>query len=234
MRSTLNRAAILALALLVGTCAACGTAPPPAPKAISPSARVRQLENRTVALVRPGAQGPYCSGVWVSGELLLTANHCVADLDVGDTVTYDTRSDVREDGLVIFVRAAALVARDEDHDLALVRDVGAPAHGFAQISEPYTGQIAFSMGHPLGLWWSYSQGEVSAIRLKSFGGEEMWWVQATAPISPGNSGGGLFDEDGNLIGVCAATMRNGQNINLFVHPRYAKALVDGFLKGQAK
>jgi S1-C subfamily serine protease len=79
------------------------------------------------------------------------------------------------------------------------------------------------MGHPLGLFWSYSRGQVAAIRFRAFGDEEaMSWVQATAPVSPGNSGGGLFDEDGSLIGICHGVLTKGQSLNLFVHPDYIR------------
>lgn len=214
---------VLGLALLVGTCAACGTAPPPKPEPTL-GQQVRQLEQQTVALVKPGASGPYCTGVWVAYDAFLTANHCVRRLDLGDTVTYAVRADVPADEPE-GVRVGRLVLRDAEHDLAVVRDAGAPAHGVAKISEPSVGQNVHTMGHPLGLWWSYSRGEVAAIRLRDFSGTEMWWVQATAPISPGNSGGGLFDSEGNLIGIVAGVLTGGENLNLFVHPKYAKALL---------
>jgi S1-C subfamily serine protease len=188
------------------------------------------LEHKTVALVDPGASRPYCTGVWVAPDFILTANHCTRDKDFADTVTYATRADVQpgaEGEEIVGMKVGVLVARDEAHDLALVWDKGAPAHAVAGVAEPMVGQRVETMGSPLGLWWSYSQGQISAIRFKAFGeGDAMWWVQATAPISPGNSGGGLFDENGDLVGLCAATIRSGQNLNLFVHPRYIRAFID--------
>jgi TonB family protein len=42
-------------------------------------------------------------------------------------------------------------------------------------------------------------------------------IQTTAAISPGSSGGGLFDEEGRLIGITTFTLRESQNLN-FAHP----------------
>jgi S1-C subfamily serine protease len=54
----------------------------------------------------------------------------------------------------------------------------------------------------------------------------MWWIQATAPISPGNSGGGLFDAEGDLVGVCSrAAGGRAQALNFWVHVMYVQALL---------
>jgi hypothetical protein len=41
-------------------------------------------------------------------------------------------------------------------------------------------------------------------------------IQTTAPISPGSSGGGLFDERGKLVGITTLQARSGQNLNFAV------------------
>jgi S1-C subfamily serine protease len=91
----------------------------------------------------------------------------------------------------------------------------------------HAGTFAQTMGHSLGLWWSYSSGDVAAVRYGDLGGPSMVWIQATTPISPGNSGCGLFDEDGDLIGIAsrAVVRRGAENLNFFVHAQYADALV---------
>jgi S1-C subfamily serine protease len=43
--------------------------------------------------------------------------------------------------------------------------------------------------------------------------DKMEYIQISAPISSGSSGGGLFDERGNLIGVTTFTIRDAQNLN---------------------
>lgn len=41
-------------------------------------------------------------------------------------------------------------------------------------------------------------------------------IQTTAPISPGSSGGGLFDAKGNLIAITAFFLKGSQNLNFAV------------------
>ena len=41
-------------------------------------------------------------------------------------------------------------------------------------------------------------------------------IQTTAPISPGSSGGGLFDESGNLIGITTFMVSEGQSLNFAI------------------
>ena len=42
------------------------------------------------------------------------------------------------------------------------------------------------------------------------------YLQTTAAISPGSSGGGLFDASGNLVGITTMTLRGTQNINFAI------------------
>lgn len=213
-------ALVLALALV-----AC--APPPQTPHSKASA---QLERETVALVAASPSGPraYCSGVWVGPAEILTANHCTADFDVGDQVAYVTRDDLLVESAdeVATIRFGKLVARDVAHDLALLRVVLAPSHESAGVGTPEVGEAVQTMGHPLGLWWSYSQGVVASIRVVDWDDGPMWVVQSTAPISPGNSGGGLFDDAGNLLGICHGYYPRGENVNFYIDARYVRVFLD--------
>lgn len=194
------------------------------------------VEQKTVALVQAedNEARAFCSGVWVGEDEILTAAHCVSDQEIGDAIDYVTRGDLSaNDGDELeTLRIAKLDARDEDRDLALLRVKFAPAHPIPRVASTVTvGQPTQTMGHPLGLWWSYSTGSVSALRFGTFILPiPAWWVQTTAPISPGNSGGGLFDADGNLLGICHGSATRGQNLNLYVHADYVRA----FLAAHAK
>jgi hypothetical protein len=59
----------------------------------------------------------------------------------------------------------------------------------------------FIVGNPMGLAWSHAAGEVSQIRRQDFGPLNVRVIQTSAPVNSGNSGGGLYDEQGLLIGV---------------------------------
>jgi hypothetical protein len=64
------------------------------------------------------------------------------------------------------------------------------------------GSPVFAIGNPLGLAWSYTGGTISAIRhWTTQEGQSVRILQTDAPIAPGSSGGGLFDNAGNLLGV---------------------------------
>lgn len=225
MRPLRRLAVLLTLALLA--CTPPTTQTPHSPKAA-------RLESETVALVAAGMHGPraYCSGVWVGADAFLTAAHCVADLEVGESVAYVTRGDLSAAAgdEVEAVRFGKLSSRDATHDLALVKTALSPAHQTAGVADPIVGESVQTMGHPLGLWWSYSTGQVAAVRLLAFGDDDaIWYVQSTAPISPGNSGGGLFDSDGNLLGLCNSYMPRGENVNFYIDSRYIRLFLGAAL-----
>ena len=223
----------LLLALVLGACSVC----PPGDAEATPShvAGAAALKGKTVALVQADGLGsvvPFCTGVWVSGRSILTALHCAADEEpLIPYVTYDDafpRGATTPD-LLMMPRGAIVYLADEEHDLALLRAFDPPAgHGVAylRIGTIPQGTFAQAMGHSLGMWWSYSSGDVASVRQMDLGdGAENLWIQSTAPISPGNSGGGLFDSTGSLMGIAHATTTKGQNLNFFVHTQYIAALL---------
>ncbi len=86
------------------------------------------------------------------------------------------------------------------------------------------------IGHPQGLLWTYAQGVVSAKRTKNA------WnykdsnhvadvIQHQTPISQGNSGGALFDEKGNLLGINTWQLPGGQNLNFAVAVEHAMEII---------
>ncbi len=76
------------------------------------------------------------------------------------------------------------------------------------------GESVFVIGHPEGLAFSISNGLVSQKRNEKF-------IQISAPVSPGNSGGPVYDEYGNLIGIVQSALDktkkpNAENLNFAV------------------
>ncbi|MBE6944049.1 MAG: serine protease [Ruminococcaceae bacterium] len=76
-----------------------------------------------------------------------------------------------------------------------------------------TGATVYTIGSSLGMTSTLSEGIVSCAIRQLFDQE---FIQITAPISPGNSGGPLFDAYGYVIGVNTLTFMGGQNMNLAV------------------
>ncbi|MDP1537850.1 MAG: tetratricopeptide repeat-containing serine protease family protein, partial [Burkholderiales bacterium] len=105
---------------------------------------------------------------------------------------------------------ATLYAGDEDKDLCLLQADklgGTPA----QIGKAATlkiGEAVYAVGAPKGLELSLSDGIVSQLR-----GGSPPLIQTTAAISPGSSGGGLFDSAGRLVGLTTLYIDDGQSLN---------------------
>lgn len=74
------------------------------------------------------------------------------------------------------------------------------------------GERVYAIGAPEGLELTLSEGLVSGIRAET--GVPV--VQTTTPISPGSSGGGLFDSQGELIGITAFFLKGGQALNFAI------------------
>lgn len=71
------------------------------------------------------------------------------------------------------------------------------------------GQRVYAVGAPEGLELTISEGLVSSIREI----EGAHYIQTSAPISSGSSGGGLFDVEGRLVGLTTFIIPEGQNLN---------------------
>jgi serine protease Do len=134
-------------------------------------------------------------------------------------------------------RTVELLAEDADRDLALLRiKIDEPEEGSPQVeAEPLTlgdsdevvvGERAIAIGNPLGLEHTLTDGLVSARRL--YQGKP--WIQMSVPVSPGNSGGPLFNMRGEVIGVITAQITGGyggraQNLNLAVPVNALKKMI---------
>ena len=103
--------------------------------------------------------------------------------------------------------------RKKDIALIMVEGSGFPYLEFADSEKLQTGATVYTLGSPLGLQASYSQGIVSQS-LREIEGAE--YIQIDAPISSGSSGGALLDSRGRVVGVTSATAVGAQNINLSV------------------
>ena len=76
-------------------------------------------------------------------------------------------------------------------------------------SDLEVGEPLYTLGSPSGLELSLSNGVLSGLR--EHDGQRL--VQTTTPISPGSSGGGLFDARGNLVGITALVLVGKDRIN---------------------
>jgi S1-C subfamily serine protease len=113
---------------------------------------------------------------------------------------------------------ADVVARHRNLDLVLLwvpRESGIAkfAQPLAKRDEPQEGENVFVIGHPEGLRFTLSTGIISRMRGST--------IQISAPVSPGNSGGPVFDSHGNLVGIVTSMVDkhgdpNAENLNFAV------------------
>jgi hypothetical protein len=110
------------------------------------------------------------------------------------------------------------------HDLVVLRvdakQLPTLVLGDTSLARP--GDPVVAIGHPLGLEDTVSNGLLSAVRKL----DGMVVLQVTAPIAPGSSGGPIFNEQGQVIGVATAILSGGQNINLGLPANYVSALME--------
>ncbi len=112
-----------------------------------------------------------------------------------------------------------VLAASPEHDLALVRVEahGLPIVALGDSDAMRPGDSVVAIGNPLGLEDTVSNGLVSARRTIDSGTEVL---QISAPIAPGSSGGPIFNDRGEVIGVATAVLQEGQNLNFGMPARY--------------
>lgn len=117
---------------------------------------------------------------------------------------------------------ATLRYSDWDRDVCSLKvdDISAPAVVIGSTKTLKVGARVYAIGAPKGLELTLSDGIVSSLR-EVVGGQ---YIQTTAAISPGSSGGGLFDENGALVGLTTFYLAEGQNLNFAVPVEWVKEL----------
>lgn len=188
-------------------------------KTVTKKEKIDAITDKTIALVRKDDEGdfvPYCGGVWVSNNLILTAFHCLEEGKV-EYMTYDSDSP----------SGAIVKDFDIENDLAvlLANSENIPAHSVAEVSvDAWRGQHVHVMGHTTGMGWTYLEGVVSSVREKRDKTRKL--LQVSSPIWFGNSGGGAWDDDGRLIGISSLISGKAPNVGFFIHGTHIRDLLD--------
>jgi S1-C subfamily serine protease len=116
------------------------------------------------------------------------------------------------------VHSATLRYSDWDRDICSLSVKGLGGGLGGQVAVPSmignsktlkVGTKVYAVSAPHGLELTLSDGIVSSLREVEGGN----YIQTTAAISPGSSGGGLFDENGALVGIMSFNYTKGQNLN---------------------
>ncbi len=144
------------------------------------------------------------SGFFIAPGKILTNAH-VVDGAYSVAISSDTE----------YYDQITILKSDEESDLALlsVEIRGESMLRFQEMQEIRPGQRVVTIGNPMGLEKTVSDGIVSGIRII---GDQLQIIQISAPISQGSSGGPLLSQEGRVIGVVSATLSEGQNLNFAV------------------
>jgi S1-C subfamily serine protease len=109
---------------------------------------------------------------------------------------------------------AALIARDQKNDLAVVRvSSSSPSVSAFRAGAPVrAGDAVVALGYPLsGLLANTANLSVGNVSALAGLGDDSRYLQISAPVQPGNSGGPLLDESGHLIGIVTSKL-NATNV----------------------
>lgn len=186
----------------------------------------------------PQAKKSQGSGVVIAPAQVVTNCHVL-----GDHPRLQVR--VRSDETP-YATERLLADPDRDLCQLRVPGLHAPAVPLGRSADATVGQPVYAIGAPQGLAQTLSEGVVSAVRTRKEledlgllppkslkaqledagnmrevaqrgrGHPPARYLQTTASISPGSSGGGLFDAEGRLLGITTFLVKDGQNLNFAI------------------
>ena len=187
--------------------------------------RVNQKATATILVYDKDGKGiRQGSGIFINSKgLLLTNYHVIKGMDISKT-----RAKLPSGA---FYELRGIKGLNEKIDIAILQ--------FEATDTPYvknlgdsdkilSGEKVIAIGSPSGLENSISEGIIANPARILLGTK---FIQFTAPISPGNSGGGLFNKDGKVIGITMASLadeeKSNQNLNFAVPINLIKDALNG-------
>jgi S1-C subfamily serine protease len=221
--------------------AAAGGAAQPGPTAAVPSAPVEEdladvvarLKTGVVLLTTMDSKGDELglgSGFLIEGDRRVITNYHVIEGAARSTVRFSSG---------IITEVTSVIAIDKNRDLAIVELNFVPPECVPLRLAPEAtlrqGTKVIAIGHPRGLDYSVTEGIISAIRttlempeeVREFleAPDDQQWIQTTAAISGGNSGGPLMLPDGRVIGI-NTWVGGGENLGFAGHARHIVAMME--------
>ncbi len=174
--------------------------------------------------------GQYITGGAGSGVIIRTDGYIVTNNHVIENAQSVT---VRLENGATY--SATLIGSDRRTDLAILKieESGLKAARFGNSDQLIVGEPAVVIGNPLGeLGGTVTEGIISALdREIVIGGESMALLQTSAAVNPGNSGGGLFNSQAELIGIINAKSGgvNIEGLGFAIPANTAKAVIDSLI-----
>ena len=173
------------------------------------------------------------SGFIISSEgYVVTNNHVISGADQITVIFNNGIDEV----------PAKLVGTDPKTDIAVLKidpvKVDIKNVNWGDSGSSRVGDIVLAIGNPLGLGGTVTSGIISSINRDIGGGPYVDFIQTDAPINRGNSGGPLFNLDGEVIGINSMIIsQTGGSVGLgfSIPSNTAKLIVEQIISfGQAK
>lgn len=149
-------------------------------------------------IIIPQQQAPqektaYGSAFFISKDGYLLTNHHVVENASKVTIMLNDRREID----------ATVVGSDARTDVALLKVNGSnfPALATGNVDQLKVGQPVLAIGSPFGFDYSASAGIVSAKSRNMMGETSVPFIQTDVALNPGNSGGPLFNQQGQVVGV---------------------------------
>ncbi len=175
---------------------------------MSPSVFYIEVYDENSAAIASG------SGFFVSSDGVAVTNyHVIEDTHSAKITTVNGK----------IYDVSNIISYDKDLDVAIIRisktaEDGSSVYGFpaltlADSDKIITGQTVYAIGSPVGLQSTISNGIISNTNRNIDGNS---FMQTTAAISHGSSGGVLADEYGEALGITSAIIADAENIGFAI------------------
>lgn len=194
---------------------------PPARVPLSASVIAQKTLRSVVVIIATDPNGETVtlgSGFFVTADIIATNYHVIENA----SQVYAKRLDLNRQFTIL-----GSMGIDEKNDLALLKVGGAVRDSSdadlfefklpqpLSLAAGYEGEVGddvYVVGNPEGYEGTFSKGIISALRGNDY-------IQVTAPISPGSSGGPVVDRFGQVIGIATLFNAEGQNLNFAIRVR---------------
>lgn len=170
------------------------------------------------------------SGFFVRPDVVVTNYHVVSNEDLG-VAGYQGGTAQITDNPAKYAFTRKPIAFDSEHDLALVFVPGTGAKTLpmkTDVSQLTVGEPVYALGSPKGVAGSLSEGLISSDKLRGKDPRDpdlpKLYLQHSAKIDHGNSGGPLVNNKGEVVGVNTAGVGNG-TVNLAVVSKFIDELL---------
>lgn len=151
------------------------------------------------------------SGFFIGDGMILTNYHVIENASSINVIDYEGKE----------FEVTSIYDYNKEFDLAVLGVKGTKEALPISLDKVVAGENVYTVGSPYGYTGTFSSGIVGAASRII---EKVDYIQITAPISRGNSGGPLLNRFGEVIGVNTLTRTDAQNLNFSLNISYLKQL----------